>query len=190
MALSPDYCSLAELKNFLRISDAADDAELAVAITAASRAIDHACNRQFGKTDTAETWTFYYDTNQNIINVPDIASLTGFGLAGYTSAGFTFHPQNALVRGRPIEGLVPISTTSITPTDDTITVTAVWGWPSVPTGIKQATLLQASRFFKRRDAPFGVAGSAELGSELRLLERLDPDVGVLVGVYRRHWGVV
>jgi len=43
---------------------------------------------------------------------------------------------------------------------------------------KVATVLQANRLLKRRHAPFGVAGSPELGSELRLLARVDPDVAV------------
>lgn len=50
----------------------------------------------------------------------------------------------------------------------------------VPKPVSIATKLQASRWYKRRDAPFGVAGSPELGSELRLLPKLDPDVEVLL----------
>lgn len=54
----------------------------------------------------------------------------------------------------------------------------------VPSMVKLATQLQASRWAKRRDAPFGIAGSPEMGSELRLLARLDPDVEILLG----GWG--
>jgi hypothetical protein len=64
-------------------------------------------------------------------------------------------------------------------------VTAVWGWTAVPTSVKQATLLQASRFHKRRHAPFGVAGSPEMGSEIRLLSRVDPDVSVALRDFNR-----
>jgi hypothetical protein len=60
----------------------------------------------------------------------------------------------------------------------------------VPPTIKLATQLQASRWLKRRDAPFGIAGSPELGSELRLLAKLDPDVEVLLDGHgeRTRWG--
>lgn len=50
----------------------------------------------------------------------------------------------------------------------------------VPGPVELACLIQASRWFKRKDAPFGIAGSPELGSELRLLSKLDPDVEVLL----------
>jgi hypothetical protein len=53
----------------------------------------------------------------------------------------------------------------------------------VPASVKLAALLQATRLFKRKEAPFGVAGSLELGSELRLLAKLDPDVEMLLGGY-------
>jgi hypothetical protein len=71
---------------------------------------------------------------------------------------------------------------------DSVEVAALWGWTSVPPTIMQANLIQAARFLKRRDAPFGVAGSLELGSEIRLLSKLDPDVALMVGAYKRNWG--
>jgi hypothetical protein len=60
----------------------------------------------------------------------------------------------------------------------------------VPSAVKQACLIQASRFFTRRYAPFGVAGSPESGSEMRLLAKVDPDVAVILGPYVTWWGAV
>lgn len=57
-----------------------------------------------------------------------------------------------------------------------------------PASVKLATLIQAARFFKRKDSPFGIAGSAEMGNELRLQSKLDPDVAVLVSNERKWWG--
>lgn len=189
MAWQPDYCSLAELKAFLRITDVVDDAELGVAITAASRAIDQACNRQFGQTAAPEERSFPYD-GTGIVEVEDIATTTGLVFDTLTTADMLFYPANALLLNRPIEAIGFREGFSHTPTDGFASITATWGWPAVPDGIKQATLLQASRFHKRRDAPFGVAGSPELGSEIRLLARLDPDVALLTNVYKRHWGIL
>jgi hypothetical protein len=62
-----------------------------------------------------------------------------------------------------------------------VTISAVWGWDEVPTTVEQATLLQASRFHARRFSPYGVAGSPEAGSEMRLLAKLDPDVELALG---------
>src|SRR5262245_12407271 len=55
MAWAPDYATTAQVKAFLRISDTADDAEIATAISAASRSIDRACRRQFGSVGSSET---------------------------------------------------------------------------------------------------------------------------------------
>lgn len=60
------------------------------------------------------------------------------------------------------------------------------GEGSTPSAIVNACLLQASRFWSRRSSPFGVAGSPEFGNELRLLNRLDPDVEVMLGPYAWH----
>ncbi|WP_205876184.1 hypothetical protein [Mycobacterium camsae] len=68
-------------------------------------------------------------------------------------------------------------------------VTAKWGWPEVPGAVKLATLIQASRLFARRQAPFGVTGNPEVG-QLRLLERLDVDLVTSVRPYARVWGAV
>ena len=50
MAWQPDYVTTDELKTHLRIdlADTTDDDAIGIAITAASRAIDRSCGRQFG----------------------------------------------------------------------------------------------------------------------------------------------
>lgn len=53
----------------------------------------------------------------------------------------------------------------------------------VPAAIKLACELQATRFFKRKDAAFGVLGSPEFGTYSRLQDRLDPDVELLLGTH-------
>jgi hypothetical protein len=69
-----------------------------------------------------------------------------------------------------------------------VRVTGVWGWPAVPTAIKQATIIQASRIYKRLDSPLGIAGFGDLGA-IRIGRALDPDVEQLVTPYRimRHF---
>lgn len=60
----------------------------------------------------------------------------------------------------------------------------------IPEAVKMATMIQASRLYHRRDTPYGVAGSPEMGNELRLLSRLDPDVQLLLSTERNWWGAV
>jgi hypothetical protein len=46
---APSYASTEELAAFVRVGDTADDAQLALALATASRAIDQATDRQFGQ---------------------------------------------------------------------------------------------------------------------------------------------
>jgi hypothetical protein len=195
MAWAPDYVSLPELKAYVGLSDTVDDIVMCFAISAASRAIDHDANRQFGVVAAPEQRTYRarpdYELGQWTVDVDDYQTATGLVVevvdAG-TVTTFVREPFNAAQKGRPW--------TRVTFTDDSefqpsthpheVAVTAVWGWTAVPTTVKQATLLQASRFFSRRHSPYGVAGSPELGSEIRLLARVDPDVGVALRDHKRQ----
>lgn len=197
MAWAPDYVTASELKSYLRITDTDDDAEVALAITAASRAVDRATNRQFGVVGAPEERRYEprWDRRRElyVVEIDDLMSTTGLAvvddegtelaaLATVGDGGYRLEPVNAPQKGRPWTQFV--TTTSA----DWWDVTAPWGWTAAPAPIGQATLIQSSRLFKRRDAPFGVAGSPDLGSELRLLAKVDPDVEVVVAPYRRWWG--
>lgn len=196
MTWAPDYVTTADLKAYLRIGDAVDDVQLAFAVTAASRAVDRCTNRQFGLVAAPEArlYTAFWDTTLCRYVVPIDDLMTQVGLTVATAAGaidvFALTPRNASVEGRPWTQLVVDPAAAVKPTPivpDGVTVTARYGWTAVPVPVQQATLLQASRFFKRRDAPFGVAGSPDVGSELRLLAKVDPDVQVALGPYLRWW---
>lgn len=194
MAWAPDYITAEELKSYLRIGDTVDDAELAGKITAASRAVDRTTNRQFGQVETAEArlYTPRWDASRCrwVVQIDDLQDAAGLTVT--TSAGtidlFAKQPINAAVNGKPWTRLVIDPAAAVIPkgTENEVTVTAKFGWSAVPPTVKEATKLQASRLFKRRDAPFGVAGSPADGSEVRLLARVDPDVAVTLRPYVRQ----
>lgn len=204
MAWAPDYATAAELKAFTRISDTADDAQVALAITAASRAIDRHTGRQFGVVGAAEErwFTARWDRRRCrwVIDIDDLMATTNFDAqvqdADAVDVGaiddYTLEPRNAAAYSRPWTQLVVRPTSAYTPTGvvDEVSITALWGWTAVPTPVKESTLLQASRLLARRDSPFGIAGSPDVGSELRLLARVDVDVAVALGPYIRWWGGV
>jgi len=188
MAWAPDYATTAELKAFCRVTDSIDDVQFALAVTAASRIVDSFCGRQFGKVSMSTSWTFpvEYDRHQGgwVAVIEDLSSATGLvvTVAGtaVASTDYTLGPARSPDKSRPY------STVLLTDYAETVTMASdAWGWASVPTPIKQATLLQGSRLMVRRDSPFGVAGSPDTGGELRLLARVDPDVAVVCRPYRR-----
>jgi uncharacterized phiE125 gp8 family phage protein len=195
MAWAPDYITAAELKAFLRIDDTADDVQLGVAITAASRAVDSHCNRQFGVVAAAAEfkYTAWANTERGVwvIDVDDLMTTTNLAIEVDGTAlavdEYTLEPVNAAAKGRPWTCLTVADDSATQPTGvaHEVAVTALWGWTTVPTAVKQATYLQASRFFARRQSPYGIAGSPDQGSELRLLSRVDPDVAVSLTDYRR-----
>ena len=72
-------------------------------------------------------------------------------------------------------------------------ISAKFGFPiqhgqsdTIPEAIKQATLIQASRFWQRRISPMGFSGNPETGqAPVIFLSQLDPDVQTLI----RHFKV-
>lgn len=189
-AWAPDYLTLTELKDFLRLNDVIDDALLQVYITAASRAVDRACGgRQFGKVEDPEPRTYpgrwFGEYRRYVFDIDDLATVTGS-----TLDVADLFPRNAVAKGKVWTQLRMNRSDVTWPSGDaqpSITITALWGWPAVPTAVKLATRLQASRFAARRESPFGVAGSPNDGSELRLLASVDPDVRVALDDYKRRW---
>jgi hypothetical protein len=214
MPWAPDYATVDELREFVRIDDVADDMIIEAALAASSRMIDYACDpridhfRQFGRTATVEDRYFTvsrrgYDTpvrGQWVAVVDDIATAVGLvvavdpaGTGSYNPVtGTTLLPRNAVSYGRPATAVLFAGSSLPTPATfaDAVKITATWGWPSVPTAIHEACMIQTSRLLSRRDAPFGVAGSPETGTEIRLLARLDPDVEAMTRPYVLKLGTV
>lgn len=191
---SPDYVTVGDLRSYRRLGDAGDDVELALAVTSASRAIDEATDRQFGKTDTVETRSYEAGWSATeglyVVEIDDIQTVTGLvvTVSGAAVTDYRLWPRNAAQQGRPWERLY---LAKVTPDPlgcgpGEVTVAATFGWTAVPTTIKNACLLQASRFFADRNAPFGVAGSPDMGNEMRLLAKVHPSVEVMVTPYKRH----
>lgn len=199
MAWAPDYIESVDLKNYVRVptEDTADDTFVGWAISAASRAVDHYCGRQFGLCATVETRYYrpIWDARRRrwVIEIDDLMTSVGLIVAHDDDAvtvidDYVLRPRSAPNVAMPWTELTAQSGSYCT--TDEVAVTAKFGWSAVPTAVKQATALQASRLVARRDAPFGVAGSPENGSELRLLAKLDSDLQTSLSGYKRWWGAV
>jgi len=194
MAISNGYCTLADVKASLRISDTVDDALIEMAVESASRLIDTYCARTFYNMGTATRYFSAQDAYYCPIN--DIQSVTTLKTAvnsngsfdvTWAAEDFQLEPLNGFADGvtMPYTGLRALWK-YLFPTigeNALVQVTGVWGWASVPISVKQATVIQASRIFKRNDSPLGVAGFGDMGV-LRVGRSLDPDVQQLIDPYR------
>lgn len=195
MAITNGYCTLNELKSALRITDSLDDTLLENAIEAASRRIDNECSRRFYK-DQSATARVYTSDRHDMLFVDDVSSTTGlvvkidddgdgtFETTLTLNVDYQIEPLNNLAQGKPVlllralDTLFPIASNKRA----LVEVTATWGWPSVPDAICEATVLLASRQFKRLDSPLGVAGFGDLGAIV--VRRIDPDVAALIEAYK------
>ena len=198
-----------QLKASLGLADAdvTDDGLLDIVIAAASRADDAETCRQFGNHGSAVerfvTWDGRRLEGRTALEVFDFQTMTGLvvktlatdGAVDATltvSADFDLWPWNAAADGRPWTHIVlrAAPPASFSRRARGVSVTANWGWTAVPKLVENATLLQAARWYKRKDAPFGVAETPSGAEGFRLLERLDADVGLSLQSLRRLWAAV
>jgi hypothetical protein len=193
----PDYITAADVAAYLRVTDAVDNAEFGIWATAASRAIDKRCNRQFGQLAAPAARTYrrtpVYDVTTGlwVLEIDDVQDATGLLVNGvaYASSGAVLLPDNAPADGVPWEriGFVTWPFPSYPGLPQSNTLTGRWGWSAFPSQVIGAAKLQCARWNARRDSPFGIAGSPDQGSEIRLLAKLDPDVATtLAGLSRRR----
>jgi hypothetical protein len=203
MPITNGYATRNQVKAALRIgtADTLDDDLIDNCVGAASRLIDGYCNRRFWQSGTAEARVFQAE-DSFYCSIDDIAG-TALTLRSSTQADGTFDLtwSRSDYQLEPLNGNLDGLTWSydkiravgdyLFPTVNAnygeqalVQVTAIFGWPSVPEPITQATIIQASRIFKRYDSPLGVAGFGDLGA-IRVSRFLDPDMAQLVEPYRR-----
>lgn len=197
MGLGDSYATTAELKTRLRILDAADDTQLAEALTVASRSIEQCCNRQFNSAGVTASARLYYVDSMWSTRVDDFSTTAGLVIetdAGgdgtfettWAAADYELLPLNGVVDGvlgwpysriKAVNTCFPVGTRRAP-----LQVTARWGWAAVPPGIKEATLILAEDLFKLRDSPFGAGGYGEYG---RIKARENPNVWMRIAPYVR-----
>jgi len=212
------YATLDQFRLYSHLdpADGSDDADdlRELALEAASRAIDKACQRDFRPSGVASariftatpssgsayamspypySWITHYDCA--IDDTDDTTVTINFDATGngdYTDAetGFRLAPYNAPAHDRPYDRIIFDRGVYPPMYPEAVEVTASWGWTATPNAIVNATLLQASRFWHRLDSPFGISGSPEMQGELRLFDRLDVDVLIMTRPYKKLWGAV
>jgi hypothetical protein len=193
------YCTLADLKNSLQIEDSNDDTALQAAIVTASRQIDEYCQRFFYSISDVRYYTAvspWYVETDDIVSITQLACDPDFTQT-YSQIWNTttppldimYEPVNNPTKGWPYTKILAIGS-YVFPYffPQTVKITGTFGFPEVPYEVEMACKIQAARLFIRKQSPFGIAGSVELGT-VRLNSRLDPDVEMLLKTFRRNKGL-
>lgn len=194
------YVTLPQAKDWLGIelTNTKEDSKIVLAIDACSRAVDQHCKRSFAHPSTSATARVFEANYGNYVEIHDAESITTVetdddrnGVFETTWAAGDWQPQpfNAptLPEPEPFTEIRAVGSRRF-PLSVTggrlglVRVTAVWGWPSVPASVKQATLLVMARIVKRKDSPEGVAGFDQWGV-VRIDKRTDPDAAQMLIPY-------
>ena len=198
MAVTNGYCTLADVKSALRVTDTVDDSLLEIAIEAASRQIEGYCQRVFYSTSTTRV---YNPDDSFVCQTDDLISVTTLKTSTngtsydttWDSTDYQLEPLNGVSGGltqpytriRAIgDSLFPIwSVTGTYANKAAVQIVGVFGWSATPVAVKQACILLAMRQYKRYDSPLGIAGFGDMGA-IRV-GRVDPDIEALLSPYQK-----
>lgn len=195
------YATLSQFKAAVGITDNTDDAALQNVLDATDTLIDLYCDRKTGFGTATET-RYYTAEDYEYVLTDDLVSVTtlqtdddanGTYETTWTSGtDYVLAPRNAALDGFPYTEI----DTSVTwprnfPKDVYlgVKVTGVFGFPSVPSAVVQAEIIQAGAVWNSRTAPFGVIGSADLGGILRMSRALHPEAALILEPYRKRSGL-
>lgn len=198
MTITAGYCTLAQLKARLDIYDFQDDTILEAVVQGVSRSIDAMTGRRFYST-TADETRYYTAEFGDVLYTDDLLSITTLQTDDdgdrtyentWAATDYDLLPDNAVLDGKPYTRI------ELAPYGDYafpegvrkgVKITGRFGYnatDSHPDVVREACLIQAARIFKRKDAPFGVTGSPEMG-QMQPIAKIDPDVELmLLGVKR------
>lgn len=180
------YVSLQELKQSLAITDAASDVDLERALDAASRAVEGFTGREFFLR-TATTRLYYPEDGHRVLT-PDLVAVTSLKVDEDGDRTYSLTLSATDYELWPLSGppyqevrVWPLSSEAFVP-GRYVQVVGSFGClvdGAAPVDVKLATLLLASRYSKRPEAPFGVLGATDLGTYQRISKE-DPDVATLL----------
>jgi hypothetical protein len=207
-----NYCTREELQASMPELTGAQwdtyEAILEALVTRASRAIDTFCNREPGAFFVEDDTTRYFDgsgertlwtgelaappTSLSVAESGDIDDSSGTG-GDYTlwaASDYLLWPYNALLEQIPFLR-IDVDTLNGTKTGfyrypKSVKLVGKFGFSATtPAGLKQATLIQASRWFKRGQQAWEDTGAVAELNTLRYVQRMDPDVALMVDSFRK-----
>lgn len=197
------YAAVSDLRNYLGDANSKlDSTDLTRVLTVASREVDQYTGRKFDLDSSVSARMFDGDNDGRIL-IDDVGSTSGLvvensldAVTYYTvpAAAYELGPLNTNLTSPDAWAFWFIDESPAVDAggygswawERRIRVTAKWGWSAIPAQVVQATIIRAGSLFRRKDAPFGVAGFDGYGA---VRVRLDPDVQALLAPYRRNFGI-
>lgn len=183
--MAASYAELATVRSRLglKADDRVDDRTISAIVEAASRTIDARCGRVFYPTSGSRLFKPEW---ADMLIIDDATAITKVEFDRddrdvWTEITSGWVAEPALMKPYTTLRMRAWSIYAFTEAVR-VRVTATWGYP-LPPEVREACLLIASRLFKRKDAPFGVSGSPEMGGFR--LSKLDPDVETLLAPFVR-----
>jgi hypothetical protein len=190
-AVGDPYVELEAFKASVSIPNNATDADVTMALLAASRAVEQCTGRRTFWKDATSTTRAYTATSPGLVMLggDDTTTVTAVAVkqtiggtaVALTSSDYFAEPANATVDGLPFTrisavygrfGCIPGG----------VQVTGTFGWPAVPAGVPQLVTIIASKLLKRtREAPWGVVQAGGLDGAAVQLASTDPDARLLLG---------
>lgn len=202
------YADKTELKAYIGLSGSGQDDNIDNALDGASRQIDKITGRRFYQDSSAQVKT-YTPNNEFILDVDDISTTTGLIVKlddnddGTYETTLTINTDFIVVPVNPDIIKITGGTTYLAPYTqlrilntrsserfdpsivNNVQITAKFGYSFIPEPIKQATLIQGLRLFKRKDAPFNILGNEQTG-QIELFNKFDPDARELIKGYIKN----
>lgn len=197
--MANEYATREEVKARMGLleSQNADDATIDALREAASRKVERYCNRPVGHFYGTTETRYFTAHDSDCVRVGDLISIaTASGLCtdwgtrqygtSWTSSDYDLWPANAALDGRPYSEIrvSPYGSRSFPEMIERgVRVTGVFGYQTLtPPEVREAVIQLVIRFFHRRNSPFGVVGSGEIGTFR--ISAIDPDVAAWLEAFR------
>lgn len=195
MAITDGYCTLAEVKAALRISDSNDDTLLENAIEGASRRIDGYTGRFFYQ--RTATISLYAKDIYTLLLQDDLYQITTlktdndgngtFETTWTVNTDYLLLPTNVSLQTRPYNRINAVGGKTfpimIQPQLPGVQVNGIWGWDAIPYDVREGCVLLAMRGFARYNAALGIVGFADMAVQVR---SIDPDVRDMLSPYVKY----
>lgn len=160
--------TLAQAKAYLRTEVVGGDSAIQSAVDAADGLITDICSRSFAVAGAA-TARLYTPRGDDTIRIHDCTTVTSV-LSGTTTLDtsvYQLEPLNNLTAAgayRPYNQIrLLYGAWYVYGRKATITVTATWGWASIPAGIIEACKVLTKDILAHQDVKFGLVGIADYG---------------------------